>query len=86
MKLARWQADWTAARLRELGHAVELVLITTAGDAAQGPLGQIGGAGLFTKRIQQALLGDQVDLAVHSLKDLPTEPVEGLSLAAVPEE
>lgn len=84
-KLARWQADWAAERLRELGHVVEIVLITTEGDVTPGPLGQIGGQGLFTKRIQQALLDDEIDFAVHSLKDLPTEPVEGLTLAAVPE-
>lgn len=84
-KLARWQADWAAERLRELGHVVEIVLITTEGDVTPGPLGQIGGQGLFTKRIQQALLDDEIDFAVHSLKDLPTETVEGLILAAVPE-
>jgi hydroxymethylbilane synthase len=50
-----------------------------------GPLGQIGGQGLFTKEIQRALLAGEVDLAVHSLKDLPTTDVEGLALAAVPE-
>src|SRR5262249_13050743 len=50
----------------------------------EGPLSAGGGVGLFTKEIQRALLAGEVDLAVHSLKDLPTEPVEGLSLAAVP--
>jgi hydroxymethylbilane synthase len=84
-KLARWQADWAAQRLRELGHAVEIILVTTEGDVATGPLGQIGGQGLFTKRIQQALLDNEIDFAVHSLKDLPTEAVNGLILAAVPE-
>ena len=64
---------------------MELVLISTQGDVKTGPLGQIGGQGLFTKEIQRALLDGQIDLAVHSLKDLPTEVVEGLSLAAVPE-
>src|SRR5687767_7438631 len=82
--LARWQAEWVAARLTELGHAVELVPITTQGDVKTAPLGQIGGMGLFTKELQRALLDDQIDLAVHSLKDLPTAPVEGLALAAVP--
>ena len=80
--LARWQADWVADRLRESGVEVELVLITTEGDVKQGPLGQIGGQGLFTKQIQQALLDERIDLAVHSLKDLPTEQVGGLALAA----
>jgi hydroxymethylbilane synthase len=82
--LARWQADWVAARLAELGSKVELVFITTEGDVKTGPLGAIGGQGLFTKQIQQALLDNRIDLAVHSLKDLPTEPVPGLALAAVP--
>ncbi|MDD4268123.1 MAG: hydroxymethylbilane synthase [Pirellulales bacterium] len=85
-KLARWQADWVAARLEELGVAVELVPITTRGDRDQrGPIGTIGTQGVFTKEIQRALLDGRIDLAVHSLKDLPTEPVEGLCLAAVPE-
>jgi hydroxymethylbilane synthase len=83
--LARWQAEWVAARLTELGVVVELVPITTQGDVKSGPLGQIGGMGLFTKELQRALLENQIDLAVHSLKDLPTEPVAGLALAAVPE-
>lgn len=84
-QLARWQADWVAARLRELGVEVELVLISTRGDVTAGPLGSVGGQGLFTKEIQRALLAGEVDLAVHSLKDLPTQPVAGLCLAAVPE-
>jgi hydroxymethylbilane synthase len=61
-----------------------MVHITTQGDVKTAPLGQIGGQGLFTKEIQRSLLEQKVDLAVHSLKDLPTEPVEGLILAAVP--
>lgn len=83
--LARWQAQWVSQRLMELGVEVELVPITTSGDVRQGPLQTIGGQGLFTKEIQRALLDDRIDLAVHSLKDLPTEAVPGLSLAAVPE-
>lgn len=83
--LARWQADWVAGRLRESGVEVELVPITTQGDAQQtGPIGAIGTQGVFTKELQRALLEGQIDLAVHSLKDLPTEPVPGLALAAVP--
>jgi hydroxymethylbilane synthase len=70
--------------LRERSVAVDLVLITTQGDVKTGPLGQIGGQGLFTKEIQRALLDDKIDLAVHSLKDLPTEEVAGLAIAAVP--
>src|SRR5437764_10486514 len=83
--LARWQAEWVAARLHERGVAVELVPITTQGDVKTGPLGQIGGQGLFTKEIQRALLDGKIDLAVHSCKDLPTVEVEGLVIAAVPE-
>jgi hydroxymethylbilane synthase len=83
-KLARWQADWVASQLKQLGVDVELVPITTKGDVTAGPLGQIGGTGLFTKEIQRALLDDQIDLAVHSLKDLPTIRIEELQLAAVP--
>jgi hydroxymethylbilane synthase len=64
---------------------VELVEISTRGDVAtREPIGSLGGVGLFTKEIQQALLDERVDLAVHSLKDLPTEGVAGLCLAAVP--
>ena len=83
--LARWQAEHVAARLRGLGNDVEIVVITTQGDVRTGPLGQIGGQGLFTKEIQRALLTEEVDIAVHSLKDLPTDPVEGLTLGAIPE-
>ncbi len=82
--LARWQAEWVAAELEKLNVEVELVSITTAGDTQQGPLEAIGGQGLFTKEIQRALLNDRDDLAVHSLKDLPTDEVGGLCLAAVP--
>ena len=83
--LARWQAEWVAARLHEQGAAVELVYIVTQGDQQQtGAIGQIGAQGVFTKEIQRALIDSSIDLAVHSLKDLPTEPVAGLCLAAVP--
>lgn len=84
--LARWQAEWTAGALRDLGYEVELVPITTSGDREQaGPIGAIGTQGVFTKELQRALLDGAIDFSVHSLKDLPTEPVEGLTLAAVPE-
>ena len=82
--MALWQAEWVAARLREQGSDVELIRIQTTGDVASQPLQTIGGQGLFTKELQRALLDDRIDLAVHSLKDLPTDPVEGLSVAAVP--
>lgn len=84
--LARWQAEWVAARLTELGVQPELVLITTQGDVSQrGPVGSIGTRGVFTKEIQRELVERRVDVAVHSLKDLPTDPVPGVVLAAVPE-
>lgn len=83
--LARWQADWVSDQLERHGISVEMVLITTQGDAKQGPIGSLGGQGVFTKEIQRALLDERIDLAVHSLKDLPTEPIAGLALAAVPE-
>lgn len=83
--LARWQANWVAEQLAALGMRVELVPIATQGDLQQqGPIGAIGTSGVFTKELQRALLDGRIDLAVHSLKDLPTESVEGLCLAAVP--
>ena len=83
--LARWQAEWVSSELGQLGISTELVLVTTSGDADQRPLGSIGGQGLFTKEIQRALLDNRIDIAVHSLKDLPTDSVNGLTLGAVPE-
>jgi hydroxymethylbilane synthase len=84
-KLARWQSDWTAAQLEALGAAVEIVEIATRGDVEQqGSVASLGVQGLFTKEIQTALLAGEVDLAVHSMKDLPTEQVAGLTLAAAP--
>src|SRR3954468_16119026 len=85
--LARWQADWVAGRLRALhpGLAGELVEIKTQGDRDRNsPLAAIGGQGLFTKEIQRALLDAAIEVAVHSLKDLPTGGPEGLTLGAVP--
>lgn len=84
--MARWQAEWVAEQLRALGSQVQLVPISTRGDERQtGPIGAIGGGqGVFTKELQRALARDEIDLAVHSLKDLPTDAVEGLMLGAVP--
>ena len=82
--LALWQADYVSAALRSLGHEVQLVKIITSGDVSTTPLGESGGQGVFTKEIQRALLDDRCDLAVHSLKDLPTEVIPELSLVAVP--
>lgn len=84
--LARWQAQWVAARLTADGFEVELVPITTRGDATtRVSLDRLGSPGVFTKELQRALLEGTIDLAVHSLKDLPTDKIEGLLLAAVPE-
>jgi hydroxymethylbilane synthase len=84
-------ALWQARHVRDLlvpfadPRPVELVLIETEGDRVRDrPLAQIGGDGLFTREIQNALLDGRADVAVHSLKDLPTLPVAGLVLAAVP--
>jgi hydroxymethylbilane synthase len=82
-----WQANHVAERLRPLVgvRTVELVEIETSGDVDRTlPLSQIGGLGVFTKEIQRALLAGSVDVAVHSLKDLPTLAAPGLILAAVP--
>ena len=84
-RLARWQADWVATELRKQGQEVELVLLSTEGDRKdRGALSEIGSVGVFTREIQRALLENKVDLAVHSLKDLPTAQAEGIQLAAVP--
>ena len=83
--LARWQAQWFADQLAARGHAVELVPITTRGDIDRdSPIGDIGTTGVFTKELQRALLDGRIEVAVHSLKDLPTDEVAGLALAAVP--
>lgn len=85
--LALWQAHHVVGLLRAAAPElpVELVEIQTAGDQVRDvPLVQLGGEGAFTKAIQQALLDNRVDVAVHSLKDLPTFLVPGLVLAAVP--
>ena len=85
--LALWQAHHVANLLRTADPSVriDLVEIETVGDQVRDvPLTQLGGDGAFTKAIQQALLDHRVDVAVHSLKDLPTFAVEGLVLAAVP--
>jgi hydroxymethylbilane synthase len=80
-RLALWQAEWVANQLRAAGHAVQLVPIVTAGDTRQASRAE---SGEFTKEIQQALIAGQVDVAVHSLKDLPVLEIPELVLAAVP--
>ncbi len=83
--LAGWQANWVREQLEARRIEVELILIKTRGDQNQhGSIGSIGSQGVFTREIQNALLEDRIDLAVHSLKDLPTDPVPELTLAAVP--
>lgn len=85
--LALWQANHVADRLRPAiaPTRVELVQIETHGDRDQATaLSAMGGFGVFTKAIQNALLDGRADVAVHSLKDLPTIPTDGLTLAAVP--
>jgi len=85
-QLALWQARWVSARLTALGHECRIEIIKTTGDKITDvPLAKVGTKGLFTKEIEEALLDGRADLAVHSLKDLPTELPEGLVLAAVPE-
>ena len=85
-QLALWQSGWVAARLASLGVETRVEIIKTTGDRiADVPLGQVGSKGLFTKEIEDALLDGSVDLAVHSLKDMPTELPPGLVLAAIPE-
>lgn len=84
-QLALWQANWVKDFLeKRWGVEVELVKITTTGDKIlDSPLSKIGGKGLFVKEIEQALLEGKIDLAVHSLKDLPVVMPEGLILGAV---
>ncbi len=83
--LARTQSERVAAALRErAGVRVELVEVVTHGDVSRAPLATMGGTGVFVSALRDALLAGRVDLAVHSLKDLPTAPAEGLVVAAVP--
>lgn len=87
-RLALWQAEHVARLLRLAVPLidVEIVHVTTTGDQDQtDPLRSFGGVGVFTREVQKAVLDGRADIAVHSLKDLPTEPVSGLCLAAVPE-
>jgi len=85
-KLALWQARWVAAQLTAAGYECRIEIVKTTGDKITDvPLAMVGTKGLFTKEIEEALLDGSADLAVHSLKDLPTELPDGLALAAVPE-
>lgn len=82
--LAWGQSSQIAEALRELGHQVELVRITTHGDVSTAPLTSMGGAGVFVGAVRAAVLEGTADFAVHSFKDLPTAAEPGLTLAAVP--
>jgi hydroxymethylbilane synthase len=84
--LALWQAEWVRARIRERypDLPVTLVKIKTTGDKILDvPLAQVGGKGLFVKEIEEAMLAGEVDIAVHSMKDVPTEFPQGLGLACI---
>jgi len=84
-QLALWQARWVAGELAAYGHECRIEIIKTTGDKITDvPLAKVGTKGLFTKEIEEALLEGRADLAVHSLKDLPTELPAGLELAAIP--
>ena len=85
-ELALWQANWVKVQLAERAADVEctIEIIKTKGDKVlDSPLSKIGDKGLFTREIESALLAKEIDLAVHSLKDLPTELPAGLVLGAV---
>ncbi len=85
-KLALWQAEWVKSELQRMnpGLAVELNRIKTTGDKILDvPLAKVGGKGLFVKEIEEALLRGEADLAVHSMKDVPTEFPDGLHLAVI---
>jgi hydroxymethylbilane synthase len=83
-QLALWQANHIAALLRERGHEVEIEIIKTTGDKITDvSLAKVGTKGMFTKEIEEALAAGRVDLAVHSLKDLPTEISSDFEIAAV---
>jgi hydroxymethylbilane synthase len=97
-KLALWQAHWVRDQLVAAGYEIEVRIIKTTGDKLQAvapsdPLptsvaqavAEVGSKGLFIKEIEEALLAREIDVAVHSLKDLPTEQPAGLALGAVPE-
>ncbi len=84
-QLALWQANHIAAILHARGHEVEIEIIHTTGDKITDvPLAKVGTKGMFTKEIEEALAAGSIDLAVHSLKDLPTELPAGFEIAAIP--
>jgi hydroxymethylbilane synthase len=85
-QLALWQANWVKQKLLALGETCRIEIIKTTGDKISDvPLAKVGTKGLFTKEIEEALLDGRIDLAVHSLKDLPTELPDGLAISAIPQ-
>jgi len=82
--LALAQATAVADALRTTGHVVELVEVVTEGDRSTEALSQIGGTGVFVTELRQRLMAGEIDVAVHSLKDLPTAGPDGIVLAAIP--
>ncbi|MBM6547132.1 hydroxymethylbilane synthase [Janibacter sp. YIM B02568] len=82
--LATTQTGHVADALRAAGHDVEIVEITTEGDVTTAPLSQLGGTGVFVSALREALRDERVDIAVHSLKDIPTAAEPGLTIAAIP--
>jgi hydroxymethylbilane synthase len=85
-QLALWQARWTQSKLHELGEESRIEVIKTTGDKITDvPLSKVGSKGLFTKELEEALLTETIDVAVHSLKDMPTELPPALCLRAVPQ-
>lgn len=83
--MAMTQSGLVAASLTQLtGHAVDLVGVTTEGDVSKALLAQMGGTGVFVNGLRERLLSGEVDFAVHSLKDLPTAPADGIALVAIP--
>jgi hydroxymethylbilane synthase len=82
--LALWQARWVAEQLAAHGHPSELVPLTSSGDSDLRPITSTTEVGLFTKRIQQAVIDGEADIAVHSLKDLPTAEFEAVQVSAIP--
>src|ERR1017187_3665036 len=83
---ALWQARWIQARIQSFGMETRLEIIHTTGDKITDvALSKVGTKGLFTKEIEEALLSGAIDLAVHSLKDMPTDLPDGLTLSAIPE-
>jgi hydroxymethylbilane synthase len=85
-QLALWQANHVRDRLEARGIECRIEIIKTAGDKITDvPLHQVGGKGIFTKEIEEALLDRRIDLAVHSMKDLPTELPKCLTIAAIPQ-